>query len=137
MQAIALLALKLICKVAIAPVKNRFQDGIIMNQRDGFTGGFIAGTIVGGILGGAIGALLVRDKADLAISERRNNNLSDANHTKRQRRFKAANEQSIEMARRSLEDKIAQLNETIDEVRLTLGQVNSSKLEEPQLTEEP
>jgi hypothetical protein len=30
------------------------------------------------------------------------------------------------MARRSLEDKIAQLNETIDEVRLSLGNVNGT-----------
>ena len=91
-----------------------------MNQRDGFTGGFIAGTIVGGVVGGVIGALLASGKAtDLAIEAeaRRNNNLSEGNNSKRQRRFRSANsEQSIEIARRSLEDKIAQLNETIDEV---------------------
>lgn len=107
-----------------------------MTQRDGFTGGFIAGTIVGGVVGGVIGALFASGRAsELALEVRRNNDLSEGNNSKRQRRsFKATNDQSIEIARRSLEDKIAQLNETIDEVRLTLGQVNGNKqLEEPNL----
>lgn len=105
-----------------------------MNQRDGFTGGFIAGTLVGGVVGGVIGALLASGRAaDLALEAeaRRNNNLSQGNNIKRQRRFRAADsDQSIEIARRSLEDKIAQLNETIDEVRMTLGQVNGNQPEE-------
>ncbi len=100
-----------------------------MNQRDGFAGGFIAGTIVGGVVGGVIGALLTSQTAkELAadVDLRRNNNLSDANNSKRKRRQLKpfSSEQSIEVSRRSLEDKIAQLNETIDEVRLTLGEVN-------------
>lgn len=99
-----------------------------MSQRDGFSTGFIAGTIVGGVLGGAIGALLATQKSSeqAADPDRRNANLPEPNNRRRQ--FKAASEQSIELARRSLEDKIAQLNETIDEVRLTLGQVNGSQL---------
>ena len=111
------------------------QDGMTMNQRDGFTGGFIAGTIVGSLLGGAIGALLASGRSSelAADAVRRNPNLSEGNNSKRQRRqFKAANsEQSIELARRSLEDKIAQLNETIDEVRLTLVEVNGIEIDEP------
>lgn len=99
-----------------------------MNQRDGFAGGFIAGTIVGGVVGGFIGSLLAQTAKELVadVDPRQNNNLSDANNSKRKRRqLKAfSSEQSIEAARRSLEDKIAQLNETIDEVRLTLGEVN-------------
>lgn len=104
-----------------------------MNQRDGFTGGFIAGTIVGGIVGGALGALVASyqraSELEVDAEPRRNANLQEANNSRRKRRqFKAANpEQSIEMARRSLEDKIAQLNETIDEVRLTLGEVNGDR----------
>ena len=104
-----------------------------MTQRDGFTGGFIAGSIVGGIVGGVIGAIIASGRSqELAPSEpRKNVNSSEPNSNKRQRRqFKAANpEQSIELARRSLEDKIAQLNETIDEVRQTLGQVNGTQTE--------
>lgn len=116
------------------------QDDMTMNQRDGFTGGFIAGTIVGSLLGGAIGALIASGRSSElpADADRRNPNLSEGNNSKRQRRqFKAANsDQSIELARRSLEDKIAQLNETIDEVRLTLGQVNGVQpLEEPERVE--
>lgn len=101
-----------------------------MSQRDGFSTGFIAGTIVGGVLGGAIGALLAtqRSSEQAADPERRNTNLVGSNNRRSRRQFKATSEQSIEIARRSLEDKIAQLNETIDEVRLTLGQVNGDRV---------
>lgn len=106
-----------------------------MNQRDGFTGGFIFGTLVGGVVGGMIGAILASKSASESaaqIEPHNNANLPDANNTKAKRRqIKASSysEQSIEAARRSLEDKIAQLNETIDEVRLTLGNVNSNQTE--------
>jgi gas vesicle protein len=103
-----------------------------VSQRDGFSTGFIAGTIVGGVLGGAIGALLAtqRSSEQAADPDRRNANLASSNNRRSRRQFKAASEQSIEIARRSLEDKIAQLNETIDEVRLTLGQVNGGQVGE-------
>ncbi len=137
MQAIARLAHKLICSWGLKHLPKKLgipQDGITMNQRDGFTGGFIAGTIVGSVVGGVIGALLASGRAtELALEaeSRRNNNLSEGNNIKRQRRLRAANsDQSIEIARRSLEDKIAQLNETIDEVRMTLGEVNGNQLGE-------
>ena len=101
-----------------------------MNQRDGFTGGFIAGTVVGSVVGGVIGALLasrVLNEADSNTETRRKSNLIDGNNSKSKRRpLKASSEQTIEVARRSLEDKIAQLNETIDEVRLNLGNVNGN-----------
>lgn len=100
-----------------------------MTQRDGFGSGFIAGTIVGGVVGGVIGALLAQATKEPTtdLEARINSNLPDANPTKRKRRqLKAfSSEQGIEATRRSLEDKIAQLNETIDEVRLTLGEVNA------------
>ena len=100
-----------------------------MSQRDGFSTGFLAGTIVGGVVGGFLGALLASQRAGestVDVEPRRNGSLSDANNSKvKRRQLKATNsDASIEMARRSLEDKIAQLNETIDEVRLTLGDVN-------------
>ena len=108
------------------------QDGKDMNQqRDGFASGLIAGTLIGGIVGGAIGALLAAKRTNESAPEvepRRNANIPEANSGKRRRsQLKASSEQAIELARRSLEDKIAQLNETIDEVRLTLGQVNSNQ----------
>jgi TolA-binding protein len=101
-----------------------------MNQRDGFASGFLTGTIIGGIVGGVIGALLASQNAnyeapgDLA---ERNSKSSDNNKLKRRQLKAAYSDQSIETARRSLEDKIAQLNDTIDEVRLTLGQVNGNQ----------
>lgn len=104
-----------------------------MNQRDGFSSGFIAGTLVGGIVGGLLGTLLASSQRASELEEtesRRNANLPPNSSRRQRRQFKSANsEQSIEMARRSLEDKIAQLNETIDEVRLTLGQVNGNQPE--------
>lgn len=101
-----------------------------MSQRDGFTGGFIAGSVVGGVVGGVIGALLasrVINESAIDIEPRRKPNLADGNNSRPKRRpLKASSEQTIELARRSLEDKIAQLNETIDEVRLNLGNVNGN-----------
>ncbi len=101
-----------------------------MSQGDGFTGGFIAGTVVGGVVGGVIGALLaskVINESATDIEPRRKANLADGNNSGSKRRpLKASSEQTIEVARRSLEDKIAQLNETIDEVRMSLGNVNGN-----------
>ncbi len=106
-----------------------------MNQRDGFTGGFLAGAVLGGLVGGVLGALLTSQRASISATDeesRLNANPSDTKNMKGKRRqFKASSsEQGIETARRSLEDKIAQLNETIDEVRLTLGNVNGNQSEE-------
>lgn len=106
-----------------------------MNQRDGFASGFIAGTIFGSLVGGVIGTLLAAKTANNEIAaddvDVRRHPISSANIASRARRrqIKPSTEQSIEVARRSLEDKIAQLNETIDEVRLTLGQVNGNAME--------
>jgi gas vesicle protein len=116
-----------------------------MNQRDGFASGFLAGTIVGGIVGGVLGALLASQRANESTADvepRRNDSLSEPNNTKGKRRQLKATDSSasIEAARRSLEDKIAQLNETIDEVRLTLGDVNRNQPEgntERSFTREP
>lgn len=101
-----------------------------MNQRDGFTSGFVTGTIVGGIVGGVIGALLAAQNANYEATgdqPEKRSKLSDNNRLKRRQLKSAYSDQGIETARRSLEDKIAQLNETIDEVRLTLGQVNGNQ----------
>lgn len=101
-----------------------------MNQRDGFASGFLAGSLVGSIIGGVIGAVVAQRVGTAGADEvdpRLNASLSDAKKSKGKRRqLKASDDASIEAARRSLEDKIAQLNETIDEVRLTLGDVNGT-----------
>ncbi|MBJ7899899.1 MAG: hypothetical protein GC158_08260 [Cyanobacteria bacterium RI_101] len=84
-----------------------------MSQKDNFSGGFIFGALVGGVLGGAIGAVLANRRPQtpeekLPLGE-----------------LPLDSEENIELARRRLEDKIAQLNGAIDEVRLQLGTVNS------------
>ncbi|MGK7876322.1 MAG: hypothetical protein AB4426_24410 [Xenococcaceae cyanobacterium] len=93
-----------------------------MSQRDGFAGGFLAGAIVGGIVGGVLGAL---------FASRRDNETDreDKSLPKSTTEEKFSTEESIEGARRSLEDKIAQLNLAIDDVRQQLGAVNGNTLE--------
>ena len=102
-----------------------------MSQRDGFAGGFLAGTIFGSIVGGIVGAAIVsRQNEELAAAEAEPINGQSKTKKvspKRRQVFASDNEgMEIETARRSLEDKIAQLNATIDEVRQELGNVNGS-----------
>ncbi len=91
-----------------------------MSQRDGFTGGFLAGVVVGGIFGGIMGAL-VASKTEKEMASEETSLLKKDN----QSGIATGSEESIEFARRSLEDKIAQLNLAIDDVRQQLGTVNS------------
>jgi hypothetical protein len=113
-----------------------------MSQRDNFSVGFLLGAVVGGIVGGVLGVVLSsRRLGDSATEEPL---LTPAQEPKtgksKKRPLKAANEQTIEIARRSLEDKIAQLNEAIDDVRQQLGTVNGGtpgEDGEPSLAKEP
>ncbi|EAZ91577.1 hypothetical protein [Crocosphaera chwakensis] len=94
-----------------------------MSQRDGFASGFLTGTIVGGIVGGIIGAV---------VSSRLDNNEEDGDSSlfQSEKREKLTSEESIEMARHRLEDKIAQLNHAIDDVRQQLGPMEKHSLEQ-------
>lgn len=98
-----------------------------MSQRDGFASGFLAGAVVGGLLGGVIGALVATQLDNDNENEKPllNSSLPDAKSLKRRKRQLKA-EEGIEVARRSLEDKIAQLNTAIDDVRTQLGTVNGN-----------
>lgn len=91
-----------------------------MSNRNGFTGGFFAGAIFGSVVGGVLGSLLATrsrqngpkdDNSRNRLPERDNNNT-------------VLNPENMESARRNLEDKIAQLNDTIDDVREQLHVVN-------------
>jgi gas vesicle protein len=99
-----------------------------MSQREGFTGGFLAGVVVGGLVGGLIGALVAgqrdndNNEAEQSLLNSRPREAKPLKSRKRQLRA----EESIEIARRSLEDKIAQLNTAIDDVRQQLGTVNGN-----------
>ncbi len=105
-----------------------------MSQRDGFASGFFAGAIVGSLVGGVIGTLIAqrRDSAELTEDERERQIMGadNSNYEKsakgRQIQDAASSGVEMEIARRSLEDKIAQLNATIDEVREQLGNVNNN-----------
>lgn len=98
-----------------------------MSQRDGFASGFVAGAIIGGLIGGLIGSLVAgqRNTEDAAEQSLLNANRSEAKAIKGKKR-QLNSEESIEAARRSLEDKIAQLNTAIDDVRQQLGTVNGN-----------
>ena len=117
-----------------------------MSQRDGFASGFLAGAIFGSVIGGVVGTLVAsRRDPELAAEDERPITASveakKASAAKR-RQMKASQIEGVDMeiARRSLEDKIAQLNATIDEVRQQLGNVNSNSSqvinERPSLREE-
>jgi gas vesicle protein len=93
-----------------------------MSQRDNFSGGFIIGSIVGGLVGGLLGTLLANRSARESTPE-------DKEFLQSSTASKFSTEETIEVARRSLEDKIAQLNLAIDDVREQLGAVNSHNLD--------
>lgn len=92
-----------------------------MSQQDNFFGGFVVGTLFGGIVGGVAGAFLASKITARELKGRDADSLSEG-----QRSIDLSNEKSIESARRSLEDKIAKLNEAIDDVQQQLGGVNGN-----------
>jgi Na+/glutamate symporter len=105
-----------------------------MSQRDGFAAGFIAGSLFGGIVGGVLGSMLASRINNNETSEAEDPILNEnppavkVERSKKRQQIEATSEQRIEMARRSLEEKIAQLNQTIDEARQQLGNVNGTSI---------
>ncbi len=95
-----------------------------MSQKNGFSNGFILGSIVGGVIGGVLGTLLAnKSEKPSSVDNNYNNSLEAGTEV----RF--STEESIEKARHGLEDKIAQLNLAIDDVRQQLGSVTTENLE--------
>lgn len=93
-----------------------------MSQQDNFGSGFLLGTLFGGLLGGAVGAVVAsRITRDRAAEEGLSPPVVDG-----EKRSATLNptEEEMETARRGLEDKIAQLNTAIDDVRQRLGSAN-------------
>ncbi|NEP17760.1 MAG: gas vesicle protein [Leptolyngbya sp. SIO4C1] len=88
-----------------------------MSQQDNFAGGFLLGTLVGGALGGLIGALTASRLRPLPEEE-------DFSRDLKRDLANTTPEEQMELARRGLEDKIAQLNAAIEDVRDQLGSVN-------------
>ena len=87
-----------------------------MSQKDGFSTGFLLGSIVGGLVGGTIGVLL-------ANRQQEGDEPEVLRRVKARTQGKNSDPQSIESARQSLEEKIADLNGAIDEVRSSLSEV--------------
>lgn len=91
-----------------------------MSQQDNFGSGFVLGTLFGGVLGGVVGAVVTsrvlqdRSKEPLRLENSETENTDAA----------LPSEEEMEVARRGLEDKIAQLNSAIDDVRQRLGGAN-------------
>lgn len=83
-----------------------------MSQQDNFAGGFIVGSIFGGLVGGVAGALIG------ARLQRRGLMADDDLETEA---IGEGTEERMESARQGLEDKIAQLNDAIDDMRQQLG----------------
>jgi gas vesicle protein len=106
-----------------------------MSQQDNFVGGFLLGTLVGGVVGGVVGVLVTSrlSQAELpdAIAKLDSKRLDSKRleNKDKKRQIKPTTEQGMEVARRGLEDKIAQLNEAIDDVRQQLGTVNGTPKE--------
>lgn len=94
-----------------------------MSQRDGFTSGFVAGAFLGGLVGGVLGAVLV-NRGRKGLEESENRPFLEENHGAR-----LNPEESMEIARRNLEEKIARLNLAIDDVRQQLGTVNDNGID--------
>lgn len=113
-----------------------------MSQQDNFSSGFILGAIIGGLAGGVLGAVLTQRAAGKDEAETSSNRSKPEDpetkgiNRSRKRALRVASdavstEQTIELARQSLEEKIAQLNDAIDGVQQQLRHVNGSgQLEE-------
>ncbi len=92
-----------------------------MSQQDNFGSGFFLGTLFGGVVGGIVGAV---------VASRVRGGSSDSSDFRLRAPDEGeggsfeASEEEMELARRGLEDKIAQLNSAIDDVRYRLGTPN-------------
>ncbi|MCU0524206.1 MAG: hypothetical protein MUF72_05225 [Elainella sp. Prado103] len=101
-----------------------------MSQQGGnFWGGFLLGSVVGGAVGGVIGALAASRLSPAEASKPEGS--KEVKSVKKRPLKTVPADQSMEVARRGLEDKIAQLNDAIDDVRQQLGSVNGT-VKEPE-----
>ena len=92
-----------------------------MSQQNNFGSGFILGSILGGVVGGVLGTILTSRQEQQTDQE--------DSRLKNGSRISLNSEESIELARHGLEEKIAQLNLAIDDVRQQLGAVEASPVE--------
>ena len=91
-----------------------------MSQHN-FAGGFVAGALVGGVIGGIVGVLASNRLRTRNVPD----DFSQLSEEERRRLENATTEERMEIARRGLEDKIAQLNLAIEDVRVQMGNVSN------------
>jgi hypothetical protein len=95
-----------------------------MSDRNGFGSGFWLGTLVGGVIGGIVGASIAQ-RATQRDEDGDNGLLSG--EVGRTRPLKSAGRSRagdrMELARRSLDDKISDLNNAIDSVRSSIAPI--------------
>jgi gas vesicle protein len=103
-----------------------------MSQQGNFAGGFLLGSVVGGLVGGVVGVLVASRLAQQEDPESETTlpGLDKQGKNPKKRQIGGSTEQNIEIARRGLEDKIAQLNDAIDDVRQQLSSVNGNLTDE-------
>ncbi len=95
-----------------------------MSQRSGFGSGFLLGALFGGVVGGVAGAIAAsRIKQQDRIG-------SDGEWIDGDDSLPFNTEENMEVARRSLENKIAQLNGAIDDVRQQMSVIHSTNGQE-------
>ena len=91
-------------------------------SQNNFAGGFIAGAFLGGIVGGVVGVL-----ASNCLRRETPDDFSQLSEEERRQLENATTEERMEIARRGLEDKIAQLNIAIEDVRGQMSSVNGAR----------
>jgi uncharacterized protein HemX len=90
-----------------------------VSQKEGFTGGFLVGALLGSLVGGVVGALVANRSNQKPAEETAKLPASTP--------ISLGTEEEMEQARRNLENKIAQLNCAIDDVRQQLENVHHSQ----------
>ena len=94
--------------------------------------GFWLGTLVGGIVGGLVGVSIADRRHNRIAAETEDNRLSSANSGRRP--LKSSRSRTLdrmELARQSLDRKINDLNNAIDSVRSSIGNVAEEAIDEP------
>ncbi|WP_017294241.1 hypothetical protein [Geminocystis herdmanii] len=90
-----------------------------MSEKDNFGGGFLLGTIIGGVVGGIIGTVIANKNNKKSENWEEEINLKNSQYSN-------FDSEKIEHSRMSLEEKINQLNNAIDDVKVSLMK-NSEK----------
>ncbi len=101
-----------------------------MSNRDGFGSGFWLGTLVGGVVGGIVGATIAAQRTNRLDRDPDSGMLPGDRDGKRPlKSSRMRSTDRMEVARRSLDDKIGELNNAIDAVRSTIGQPPGESVE--------